>query len=130
MWDEYVEAVIVPFCKSNPCALVVDSHEPHISDFAGDVYAHHSITAVQVPERLTGVLQPNDVGVYGPLTAIVSRLWLGQKRDEPEEWDGIVRSVERYVEAWTALDRDTVRKAWVKAVPRLGTLLSEVRQAR
>jgi hypothetical protein len=129
MWDWYVEEVIVPFCKHNSSAFVVDSHGPHISDFAGDVYAHNFITPIQVPPGMTGQLQPNDVGVYGPLTAIVSRLWLEQKRTEPKKWDGMVESIERYLEAWAALDRDTVRAAWVEAVPQLGAMTSEVRRS-
>ena len=39
----------------------------------------------------------------------------------------MIRAVERYIAAWTELDRDTVRKAWVKAVPKLGSLPNEVR---
>ena len=103
MWELYVETIIVPFRKSNSAALVVDSHGPHISDDSMLIYRRHSITSVQVPERMTGVLQPNDVGVYGPLSAIVSRLWLEQNRDEPNEWDSVFKSAERYVELWTEI---------------------------
>jgi hypothetical protein len=127
MWDWYVETVIVAYSKHNPCAFVVDSHGPHISAFAGDVYAHHLITSVQVPAGMTGRLQPNDVGVYGPLTQIVGRLWLEQKREAPDEWDSMVHAVERYLAGWTELDRGTVRAAWVQAVPKLGSLVEEVR---
>ena len=31
-----------------------------------------------------------------------------QKRRDPKKWDGMVESVERYLEAWAALDRDGV----------------------
>ena len=130
MWDTYVEKVFVPWTKSQPASFVVDSHNPHISEFAGDVYAHHFITPIQVPEGMTGRLQPNDVGVYGPLNAIVSRLWLEQKREKPEKPDSIAVSIERYFCAWTQLERDTIRGAWMEAVPELGTLIDEVRQSR
>ena len=60
---------------------------------------------------------------------MVSRLWTDQKRRDPKKWDGMVESVERYLEAWAALDRDTVRKAWVLAVPSLSALQDEGRQA-
>ena len=39
----------------------------------------------------------------------------------------MIRGVERYLAGWTALSRDTVRKARVDAVPRLGSLLQGVR---
>ena len=117
MWDQYVEEVIAPFCSSSNAAFVVDSHGPHISDFAGDVYANKFLEPIQVPEGMTDTLQPNDVGVYGPLNSLVAGLWLSQKRDEPEKWDSLVVSLERYIDAWAAVDRDTVRKAWVTAVP-------------
>ena len=87
MWDWYVTEVIVPFCSASDAAFVVDSHAAHISELTGDLYAHHSITPIQVPEGMTHRLQPNDVGVYGPLNALVSGLWLDQKREEPEKWD-------------------------------------------
>ena len=51
MWDWYVETVVAPFCTPHACAFVVDSHGPHISAFAGDVYAHHLITPIQVAAR-------------------------------------------------------------------------------
>ena len=128
MWDWYVETVVVPFCTPHSSAFVVDSHGPHISAFAGDVYAHNLITAIQVPPGMTSGLQPNDVGVHGPLTATVSRLWTEQKRRDPKKWNGMVESVERYLEAWAALDRDTVRKARVLGVPGLSVMKDEVRQ--
>ena len=130
MWDTYIEEVIVPFCSGSNAALVVDSHSPHISDMAGDLYVHHFLTTVQVPEGMTGRLQPNDVGVHGPLNSLVSGLWLSQKREEPEKWDSLLVSIERYLEAWTALDRDTVRKAWVAAVPELRTMEDDIRRSR
>ena len=34
----------------------------------------------------------------------------------------MIKAVERYFAAWTELDLDTVRKAWVKAAPSLGAL--------
>ena len=41
---------MVPFTEMAPSAFVVDAHGPHISDFAGDVYAHNLIKPIQVPE--------------------------------------------------------------------------------
>ena len=59
-------------------------------------------------------------------------VWLDQiqKREEPEKWDSLVVSMERYLDAWAQLDRDTVRKAWVDAVPKLGAMPDEVRRSR
>ena len=51
----YVTEVIVPFCSASDAAFVVDSHAPHISELTGDLYAHHSITPIQVPEGMTTV---------------------------------------------------------------------------
>ena len=74
MWGWYVETVVASFSLPHACAFVVDSHGPHISAFAGDVYAHNLITPIQVPPSMADRLQPNDVGVHGPLTVTVSRL--------------------------------------------------------
>ena len=80
-----------------------------------------------IHDGMTARLQPNDVGVYGPLTQIVSRMWLDQTRDDPDEWDSMVHGVERYLEAWTQQERDVMRQAWVTAVPQLGAMASKVR---
>jgi hypothetical protein len=126
--SRYVELVCGDsYSVLRTAAQIVDAHEPRISEFAGDVYAHSLISSVHVPAGMIDRLQPNDVGVYGPLTQIVKRLLLEQKRDEPDEWDSMSKAVERYLAAWTELDRNTVRKAWVKAVPLLSALPDEVR---
>jgi hypothetical protein len=127
MWEWYINNVIVPFCEGHPAAFVVDSHNPHISPESRALAARHGIVTIQVPKGRTGELQPNDVGVYGPLTSLVRKDWLEGKRTDPEAWDGLACSVARYLRGWKSLSRDTIREAWVKAVPGLGALSEDIR---
>ncbi len=126
-WEWYLKTVIVPFCEGNEATLVIDSHSPHISPESRALARRHNITTIQVPPGRTSELQPNDVGVYGPLTAIVRKDWLDGKRTDPAAWDGLACSVARYLRSWKALSRDTVRSAWVRAVPGLGVLGEYIR---
>ena len=126
-WEWYILNVIVPFCEGHPAAFVVDSHAPHISPESIALGRKYAIKTIQVPEGQTGELQPNDVGVYGPMTSLVQADWLEGKRTDPDAWDSQAAAVARYLRAWTALSRDTVRSAWVKAVPGLGALSQYVR---
>ena len=128
-WEWYILNVIVPFCEGHAAAFVVDSHSPHISPESVTLGEKRRIITIQVPEGQTGELQPNDVGVYGPMTSIVQSDWLEGKRTDPEAWDSQACAVARYLRAWTALSRDTVRKAWVDAVPGLGKLSRYIRHS-
>ena len=129
MWEWYIQEVIVPFCEGHAAALVIDHHGPHISPESIALCARNSIHCIQVPVQRTGELQPNDVGVYGPLTAIVRTDWIEGKRTDPAAWDGLACSVARYLRAWRALGRDIVRSAWVKAVPSLATMGTNIRHS-
>ena len=48
-----------------------------------------------------------------------------QLREEPEVYDSVPRAIERYVRCWGRITRETVQKAWVKAVPLLKGLRDE-----
>ena len=49
------------------------------------------------------------------MTSLVQADWLEGKRTDPNAWDSQAAAVARYLRAWTALSRDTVRSARVKA---------------
>jgi hypothetical protein len=70
-----------------------------------------------VPQKATAELQPNDVGAK----------WLNNIRREPPVRDDPVEAVRRYLEAWDGVRRETVRSAWVKAVPGLKGRVSRKR---
>ena len=126
LWTEYIERVIVPYCGGHPATFVVDSYTPHLHDLPVDTAMEHDIATVQVPRRQTGELQPNDVKVYGPLSSAVRKAWLEQLRATPEVNDGIPLALERYLDAWDALRRETVVHAWKEAVPLLKGLRNHV----
>jgi len=126
MWTEYIERVIVPYCGGHPATFVVDSSSAHLADLPVDAAMEHDIYTVQVPRRQTGELQPNDVKVYGPLSSAVRAAWLHQIRETPEVNDSIPLAIERYLDAWHALRRETVQHAWKEAVPLLKGLRDQV----
>lgn len=126
LWTEYIERVIVPYCGGHPATFVVDSYTPHLHDLPIDTAVEHDIATVQVPARQTAELQPNDVKVYGPLSSAVRKAWLEQLRVTPEVNDSIPLAIERYLDAWDALKRETVIHAWKEAVPLLTGLRNHV----
>ena len=119
VWMEYIEAVIMPYCRGHAATLVADSHASHIMDECASWAMQWDIYSEQVPPRMTAQLQPDDVGVFGPLMASVGAGWLNDKRTDPSAQDGPVQALERLIGAWSGVSRHTVRSAWVKAVPTL-----------
>ena len=124
-WVQYIEEVIAPFTKGHPATFIVDSSPVHLTDLCVDAAMEHDIATVQVPPEMTADLQPNDVQVYGPLTSMIRSEWLKELREEPEVYDSVPRAIERYLHCWREITRQTVQKAWVKAIPLLKGLRNE-----
>jgi hypothetical protein len=80
-----------------------------------------------VPQKAAAELQPNDVGVFGPLSKAVGAKWLNNIRWEPPVRDDPVETVLRHLEAWDGVRRETVRSAWVKPVSGLKGRVSHKR---
>jgi hypothetical protein len=125
MWVRYIEEVIRPYCDGHPATFIVDSSPDHLTDLCIDSAMEHDIFTVVVPPGMTADLQPNDVQVYGPLTSVVRSEWVKQLREEPDVYDSIPRAIERYLRCWRRMSRETVAKAWVKAIPLLKGLRHE-----
>ena len=73
-------------------------------------------------QRGTGVLQPNDVHVFGPLKALAGGVWRKQMREEPKSYDSLEVTIERHLNCWDRLTRETDIHAWKDADPLLSGL--------
>ena len=89
MWARYIDEIIVPFCSGHPATFIVDSSPVHLTDYPVDTAMEHDMITVQMPAGMTATQQPNDVQVYGPLTAVVRSDHLKQLREEPEVYDNL-----------------------------------------
>jgi hypothetical protein len=118
-WQQYIQEVINPYCEGHPATFIVDSSPVHLTDLCADSAIEEDIYTVVVPPGMTGELQPNDVQVYGPLSSAVRKEWVKQLREEPEVYDSLPRAIERYLRCWRRMTRETIKKAWVQAVPLL-----------
>lgn len=67
----WFEKIFVPavshLLSTGPVVLFVDSHNSHVSLDLINSARSHGIHLFCFPSHTTGVLQPLDVGVYGPL---------------------------------------------------------------
>jgi hypothetical protein len=118
-WCRYIEEVIKPFCDGHPATFVFDSSNVHLHDVCVDTAMEHDVYSVVVPKGETGVLQPNDVHVFGPLKALAGGVWRKQMREEPESYDSLAVALERHLDCWDRLTRETVIHAWKDANPLL-----------
>ena len=70
---------------------------------------------VAIYRAMTAQLQPNDVTVFGPLSAMVGSAWRQQLHDNPEACDSLPKAIEHSISCWSHLRRETVAKEWVMA---------------
>ena len=73
----YIHQYIVPITNDQPSLLLVD-HANHYNNLIENQYIiMHNIKVLYVPARCTGLTQPLDVGVFGPVKSSMYR-----KRDD------------------------------------------------
>ena len=112
----WLEKVASAYSHGRPCALLVDSHNSHLTD---DVYRAADrlhIEIIVVPAGMTSTLQPLDVGVNCVLKAIYRKAWRRRRLFEPEksvQWDG---ATELAISAWQKVSPHTVRSSFSKAI--------------
>lgn len=72
LWLKYI---FIPHCGSRrPVLLVLDNHDTHISLKIIEMAKENTIHILGLPPHTTHVLQPLDVGIYGPLKEKVRSL--------------------------------------------------------
>lgn len=55
--------------KENPCLLIMDNHESHLSIVAIELAKSNGVTILTLPPHSSHRMQPLDVSVYGPFKA-------------------------------------------------------------
>lgn len=58
--------------NSNPCLLILDNHESHLSAAVLDYFKDNGVTLLSFPPHCSHKLQPLDRSVYGPLKKYVN----------------------------------------------------------
>ncbi|RHY04372.1 hypothetical protein DYB36_000892 [Aphanomyces astaci] len=76
VWSMYLDEVLAP-CLDDASVLVVDNFECHVSDSTHEKLAETLFSVVEpLPPNSTSPCQPLDVGVMGPLKAMLKTAWL------------------------------------------------------
>ncbi|RHY74553.1 hypothetical protein DYB30_012966 [Aphanomyces astaci] len=76
VWSMYLDEVLAP-CLDDASVLVVDNFECHVSDSTHEKLAETLFSVVEpLPPNSTSRCQPLDVGVMGPLKAMLKTAWL------------------------------------------------------
>ena len=57
MWARYIIKAIVPYFAGAPATFIVDSSPVHLTDISVDTAREHEVCCVQVPPRMTTILQ-------------------------------------------------------------------------
>ena len=93
-------------------ALVVDTFPAHITARVFLRAEELRIEMIQVPRGMTGLLQPLDRSVFGPLKKISERRWDEQSVQNPQKiWDH-QDGAKLLEECWQDLKERTVRRGW------------------
>ena len=73
-FKNYLQEVIFPYCKGNLFVLVLDNLSCHTREEIKSLVKCNGGSISYLPPYSTSICQPLDVGVFGPLKQIMSRL--------------------------------------------------------
>ncbi|RHZ22754.1 hypothetical protein DYB37_008379 [Aphanomyces astaci] len=105
-----------------PRSLLVDNLECHVSEKAHDKIAEASFSVNEpLPPNSTSKCQPLDVGIMGPLKAMLKMAWLLE--DDEGNGDDLTLQqkrmdiIKRTIRVWDKISTETVKGAFEKSIP-------------
>jgi DDE superfamily endonuclease len=121
-WETVIDwmyRVVVPYTKNHPALLLLDAariHEkPHVAQFCH----MHNITILPIPAHTTHLLQPLDVGVFGPCKSAMKQKCsllndFGFDRMTPTQ--KLVYRLDSFVSQFVKLPQSYLCQTWKTAV--------------
>jgi hypothetical protein len=68
LFELWFQQIFIPYCGSHrPVLLVLDNHDTHITINIIEKARQHDIHILGLPPHTTHILQPLDVGIFGPV---------------------------------------------------------------
>ncbi|KAF0705748.1 hypothetical protein AaE_014381 [Aphanomyces astaci] len=121
VWDIYLDELLAAHVEDSS-VLLVDNLACHVSDKSYDKVAETMFSVLEpLPPNSTSRCQPLDVGVMGPLKAMLKTAWLLE--DDERNGDILtaqekrLATVKRTIKVWDRISTDTIVKAFDKAIP-------------
>ncbi|RHY05543.1 hypothetical protein DYB25_008885 [Aphanomyces astaci] len=121
VWDIYLDELLTAHVEDSS-VLLVDNLACHVSDKSYYKVAETMFSVLEpLPPNSTSRCQPLDVGVMGPLKAMLKTAWLLE--DDERNGDILtaqekrLATVKRTIKVWDRISTDTIVKAFDKAIP-------------
>ncbi|OQR86450.1 hypothetical protein ACHHYP_20484 [Achlya hypogyna] len=119
VWMFYLHHVLKPMLDPvSPSVIVADNLKCHVSaESVEAICTDLCCDFAPLPENSTGMCQPLDVGVMGPLKAMLRTAWLTEHKvyTAPQRRMAMIT---RVIKVWEAFNSATVAKAFAKALPK------------
>ena len=109
---QYIDDEFSQYTDDQPSAIILDEYDAHHTDEVKAAAHRHNVEIIPVPPGMTHILQPLDVGVFGPLKRRAREKWVEDKAEGKENADTLSRAVERINEAYHELPSKTITTAW------------------
>ena len=77
-WLEWIKKVFIPYAKPSPeqrILLLIDNLRTHLTFDSVKYASDNGVDILPFPPRASHILQPLDVGVFGPLKTLVEIEW-------------------------------------------------------
>ncbi|RHY42024.1 hypothetical protein DYB30_007009 [Aphanomyces astaci] len=122
VWSIYLDEVLAPQVE-DASVLLVDNLACHVSDSSYDKVAETLFSVVEpLPPNSTSRCQPLDVGVMGPLKAMLKTAWLLEEDDRIGDevftaQEKRLAMVKRTISVWEKISTQTIVKSFEKAIP-------------
>ncbi|RHY82174.1 hypothetical protein DYB31_016298 [Aphanomyces astaci] len=120
VWLTYLDELSNYLLDSS--VLLVDNLECHVSEKAHDKIAEASFSVIEpLPPNSTSKCQPLDVGIMGPLKAMLKTAWLLE--DDEGNGDDLtllqkhMAIIKRTIRVWDKISTETVKGAFEKSIP-------------
>ncbi|RHY05816.1 hypothetical protein DYB36_006294, partial [Aphanomyces astaci] len=124
IWSMYLDDVLAP-CVEDASVLLVDNLKCHVSEESHDKVAEAMFSVVEpLPANSTSRCQPLDVGVMGPLKAMLKTEWLLEEDNREGNEDFTAQEkrlamVKRTIRVWEKISSEMVVKSFEKAIPKI-----------
>ncbi|OQR83710.1 hypothetical protein ACHHYP_14377 [Achlya hypogyna] len=119
VWDIYLQQLLQPqLVSDSPSVILADNLKCHASDESVErICVDLCADLALLPPNSTSILQPLDVGVMGPVKAMLRTEYLTEPKAITAA-EKRIAMVKRVLRVWDAFDVETVKKAFDKALPR------------
>ena len=107
---------MLKYIIEGPSLIILDNLDVHISDKCRQKIASYGCELISLPKNCTSILQPLDVGVFGPLKRKLSLLNLDNNNRCLTSKQKRRNTIQKTMQALDSISEETIKKSFDKTI--------------